>query len=236
MNKEELKIKIDNIIKLTFERLNYVYQNRREGKVGRKPLKNLPNCHSRLVFPCYAGNGHATRISEQELRFAFVETFIDYCDSQNLNLYYSVETPTKSQKYVGFASKKPDIAKNGEKGRSAEFDLVIYNEDINRVCLIEFKANNAGESDHKKDFLKLNNEDEGGGDVLRYFIELLPSYSETKNGTIHSLKEKLKKMDSNKGTYKAEFRCYALEGKSQRGKADNEKTGEDISDKFKHED
>ena len=228
MNREELKTTIDNIIKLTFERLNCVYQNRRE-KV--KPLKNLPNCRSRLVFPCYADNDHTTRISEQELRFAFVEAFNDYCDSQNLSLYYSVETPTRDS-YSGFSGKekKPTIDKDG---RSAEFDLVIYDEDMKRVCLVEFKANNADESDHEKDFVKLTNKVEGDSSVLRYFVEILSSYSDSKDGTVDSLK---KKLASNEGEFKAEFRCYALEGKSQRGKADNEKIGEDISDKFKDED
>ena len=74
--------------------------------------------------------------------------------------------------------------------------------------------------------MKLNNEVEGDSNVLRYFIEVLPSYDKK---TILSLKGKL---NANEGDNKAEFRCYALEGKSQRGKQDDEKRGEDISDKF----
>jgi hypothetical protein len=44
---------------------------------------------SRLIFPIYSGKQEETlRVSEQEARFAFVESI------QKSNLLYSVETPT----------------------------------------------------------------------------------------------------------------------------------------------
>lgn len=194
-----------------------------------------------LFFPAYYKKGEIkdTRISEQELRFAFVEEFNSYCEKNQIKLFYSIEAPTKDT-YSGFTD-EPIINHEKGKGRSAEFDLVIYDEDLNRECLIEFKANNASEIDHNKDFLKLNNKAEGEKDVLRYFIEIIKSYSEfdnDKNDTISSLKKKfdvtgLKKRilevcKTDIGDY-TQIRCYALKGKSSK-KTRNK--GEDISDKF----
>lgn len=226
MNKEELKEVIDAIINNTFTRLENVYLKHKEGfNNAGLPLEN----ESRLVFPAYYYDEKGekkvkgTRISEQELRFAFVEEFNSYCRENNKrvnnkNLFYSVETPTKDT-YSGF-SDDPKIDPNG---RSGEFDMVIYDENLTRGCLIEFKANNADEVDHKKDFLKLDNDEGDNESVLRYFIEIVKSYSDA---TIKSLKEK-------KFQYKGkqtEIRCFALEGKSSR-KIKNK--GEDISNKFK---
>lgn len=59
-------------------------------------LQNL-----KYKFPKYSGryrNGE-TRISEQELRFIFVEQFNKYCKNNSWNAYYSVETPTE-EKYI----------------------------------------------------------------------------------------------------------------------------------------
>jgi len=99
--------------------------------------------------------------------------------------------------------------------------MVIYDENLKRVCLIEFKANNADEVDHEKDFLKLKNEEKDDVNVLRYFIEIVKSY---RNDTIESLKGKFRF----KGKL-TEIRCFALEGKSRRN-IKNE--GEDISRMF----
>lgn len=214
MEKEVLKIHIEQIVEETFKTLANVYNNREPN--GFKKGK------SRLVFPSYYKDGEATetRISEQELRFAFVEVFNKYCDDNELNLFYSIETPTK-RKYINFSNdKKPQDDKDG---RSAEFDLVIFDENGERKCLIEFKANNADEHDHWKDFVKLNNENEGGEEVLRFFIEVIKSYTED---TIVSLKDKLK---HNEGDLKASFCCVALEGKSKHG---NRNPSEIITKKF----
>lgn len=210
MNAEELKPHIDKIIKLAFERVQYAYDNNKE----TEPTENSEH-KTRLVFPSYSHP--ETRKSEQELRFCFVEAFNDYVVKEKLPLYYSVETPTRD-KYSGFSKKTPQRDNNG---RSGEFDLVVFElEDgtMKRRCLIEFKANNAYHYEHKKDFVKLNNEQEWCNrnekekDVLlRYLIELIDGYDKR---TISSLKKKTKeiKKDTN-------FVCYSL-------------NGEDISDKI----
>jgi hypothetical protein len=222
MTTEELKKTIDNIITKTFTRLENVYLKHKERFSDTLPLSPSEN-ESRLVFPAYyydesgEKKPKGTRISEQELRFAFVEEFNYYCRENKINLYYSVETPTKNT-YSDFSS---DPKMNPE-GRSAEFDLVIYNENLNRVCLIEFKANNADWVDHKKDFLKLENEEKDNEDVLRYFIEIVKSHTDA---TINSLKK-------DKFKYRGKLtqvRCFSLEGKSRKKTI----SGEDISEKFK---
>lgn len=216
---------IEEIINRTFSRLGKAYESHREGI--NESLELVKETESRIVFPCYHNN--ETRISEQELRFVFVETFNTYSREKGLNLFYSIETPTRDT-YSGFANKKeePHAAQRekGEIGRSAEFDLVIYDENLNRIGLVEFKALNTDEHDHRKDFVKLDNEKEGNDGVLRYFIEVVKSYSEGTNGsTISSLRAK------NTFNKKSIFFCYALEGKSTRKKNLIIK-GEEISSKI----
>lgn len=221
MNNDEIKKVIDDVIENTFSRLETVYTHHKEGFDSNLSLPN--NNESRLVFPAYYydENGgkivKCPRISEQELRFAFVEAFNCYCREKEINLFYSVETPTKDT-YSGFSSKPIQ----DPEGRSGKFDMVIYDENLIRVCLIEFKANNADKVDHEKDFLKLDVDEKDNEYVLRYFIEIVKSYND---GTIKSLKE-------DKFIYRGkltQIRCYALEGESSR-KAKNQ--GEDISSKF----
>lgn len=216
---KELKKHMDEIVRLTFNQLDKAYRNQEVGNT------KFEKGDSRLVFPSFYKDKKATetRISEQELRFIFVEVFNAYCDLNNLEFYYSVETPTKDT-YINFAdsTKKP---KADASGRCAEFDLVIFDEYMNRRCLVEFKANNASEHDHEKDFVKLNNNNEGDNDVLRYFIEVIKSYS--KNGeksTINSLKKKILNVMGNVLYY-----CYALEGESKRS-SEGQTKGKDISD------
>ena len=221
MNKKELEKVMDSVISATFIRLSNVYKNHKEN-TNSSP-KTPTSEGSRLVFPMYGEHrDNSTRISEQELRFAFVESFNEYCNTNHLNLFYSVETPTRMKTYSGTSTKKPRND-DYEKGDSANFDLVILDEKLNRACLIEFKANNSDLNDHKKDLLKLNNINEGHENVLRYFIEVIKTYNDK---TLNSLRNKL--MENR--DLKAFFKCYALEGKSQRGKI--RKDGEDISDKI----
>ena len=200
---KNLKEVINEIITATFKRLNSVYKEHKEGEEcsGISPTSE----NSRLVFQMYGPHrGNETRISEQELRFAFVEEFYNYCNANNCNLFYSVETPTRD-KYSGSSNNdKGKDPQTNPKGRSGEFDLVIFNEKMERVCLIEFKANNSRYTQHKKDFKKLNNKEEGDASVLRFFIEIVKNYDAN---TIKSLN---KKLENNK-EIKAEFRCYSLE-------------------------
>lgn len=73
----DLEVIIKGLIDDAFKRLEYAYQHNREKIDGKSPSKGFVDLEhqteTRLVFPRYAKNG--TRISEQELRFAFVEAF-----------------------------------------------------------------------------------------------------------------------------------------------------------------
>lgn len=206
---EKLKSYIDEIIKLAFERVQYAYDNNKEVE----PTKNSEH-KTRLVFPSYSNK--KTRISEQELRFCFVEAFNEYVVKNEPTLYYSVETPTRD-KYSGFSKKTPQRDDNG---RSGEFDLVIFEleeGEMKRRCLIEFKANNADQKSHDKDFCKLNNENEYKEDVLlRYFIELINNYNDK---TIENLKNKTKDKIGNA----THFRCYSLENAEEISSKINQK-------------
>jgi hypothetical protein len=226
MTKEELKKTVKAVITDAFHRIEYAYQHQCEPSVEiPKIIDAERESKTRLIFPRYTkskkGKDGGTRISEQELRFAFVEAFIAYCDTNDIDdLYYSIETPT-SNRYVGFSAKsKISPQRNDTEGRSGEFDLVIFNKEndkLKRACLIEFKAKNAGEIDHWKDMLKLKEE---GEETLCYFIEVLKSYDE---GTKVSLcddkfgaffqKEEYKDY-ANNGVI-INVRCYALEGENE---------------------
>lgn len=202
MEKEGLKSHIEKIIEETFKTLEKAYNNREYKESDES--KGFKKEVTRLVFPSYYKDGKPTetRISEQELRFTFVEVFNKYCKKKKLNLFYSIETPTK-RKYINFS--KDQEPQEDKDGRSAEFDLVIFDESGERKCLIEFKANNADEHDHWKDFVKLNNEKEGDKEVLRYFIEIVKS---SNKGTYKNIHGKIKGNESI-------FRCYSLDGKGE---------------------
>lgn len=198
--KDDIKSVIDEIVKLTFSRLQEVYDHRQESSLSNNQSYIGKTGCSRLVFPMYGKHRHnETRVSEQELRFAFVETFNMVCDEKHLDLFYSVETPTSAGTYSGFSKGSP--RSDDSEGRSAEFDLVIHDKFLRRIALIEFKANNSDFNSHLKDFLKLNNPSEGNESVLRYFIEIVKS---SDSGTISSLRKKV----AGRGISK--FFCYNL--------------------------
>lgn len=139
---------------------------------------------TRLCFPKYSSG--KIRVSEQEFRFAFVESFIDYVITHNLDWRYAVEVPTEDNYYFSGES-GPEIAKEGERGRSASFDLLICDGVKSPLCIIEFKAENPEQSCYSKDYLKLMNKREGRAETLRYFIQLVKSHDD---GTILSIEEK----------------------------------------------
>lgn len=169
MDKEKIKNRVFQILYKTFNIIDEVYKYRREnvafyGHVG-----------SRLVFPRYSlkhknddKRGPITRISEQELRFAFVEQFNSLCKKNRWRFYYSVETPTDNR-FIVSKAKEPRVAKKGE-GSSGAFDLAIHNGKGERICWIEFKALMKPEKEFAKDFLKLNKEATNG---LGFFIHML---------------------------------------------------------------
>lgn len=157
MDKDKLHACICEIIDESFKRLAEIYKCNVAGKSSEV---------SRLIFPRYRVSDEL-RISEQELRFIFVEVFNQYCEENGVELLYSIETPSLDK----YDFKK--YPQSSENGQSAMFDLVIFDRCFTRRALIEFKANNADEKSHLKDIVKLNNPQEGPENVLRYFIEVL---------------------------------------------------------------
>ncbi len=185
---------IEDIIGKTFETIQdaYDYQTESNPKLDDPRRKKL----SRIIFP--RKRKEPIRVSEQELRFVFVEQLNNEIN-KGWDVYYSVETPTKDL-YSGFKNKKDTKPKRDEHGRSGEFDLVIFDNSLKRIALIEFKANNASLHEHKKDFVKLNNEKEGDENVLRYFIEITKTYENETLSNLHGKTEGNEHM----------FRCWSL--------------------------
>lgn len=126
---------IEEIICKTFKAVQdaYNYQKESNPKLGDPNRLKL----SQVVFP--QKRDKSTRISEQELRSIFVEQ-LNKKIHEGWDVYYSVETPTFGA-YKGF--RRGETPRQDESGRSGEFDLVIFNNQLERIALIEFKANNA---------------------------------------------------------------------------------------------
>lgn len=189
---------IEAVIKRTFETLQNVYDSQQEIFNGPK----LVDAGSRLLFP--RKRKEITRISEQELRFVFVEQLNKEIQT-GWDVYYSVETPTVGG-YVDFSTESPK--RDDKKGRSGCIDMVIHDSTGKRICMIEFKANNPKPSDYAKDFCKLNNE----GIDYGYFLQIVENYeSDTKSNIenkIESYKVQLESSKKNVFHY-----CYCLKKK-----------------------
>lgn len=143
-----------------FEALLDAYQDRSNGGI---------------LFPRYRSK--KLRISEQELRQQFIEEVRRTYPSW----YYSVETPTESCYDFQHGVEAT------EKGRSARFDLTLYDEQRHPKAFIEFKAHGrTTQPNYEKDFLKLV---QTNGDVCRLFVQLFEGFKEA---TLENLvKEKL---------------------------------------------
>lgn len=166
------------ILDKTFSVIDAVYQCNYES-AGTALIKNTG---SRIIFPSYRKG--EIRVSEQELRFVFVEQFNKYCDNNvDFDAFYSVETPTE-EKYVFSNKSDPHkvILDSDEKGKSAMVDLTIHSASGERICLMEFKSHNPEPFAYNKDFAKLNGERASG-----IFVQIL----ENANGrTIKSIRKK----------------------------------------------
>ena len=185
---EEIEKAVSVIIKKTFEKLVDIYSSHKE----HHDKEIIRGEKSRLIFPCYGEHrDNEVRVSEQKLRFAFVESFYEYCSEENhLDLFYSIETPTQS-KYSFIDKNKPHKCNENDddydSAKSASFDLVLYDNEMQRRAYIEFKANNASKVEHLKDLCKLS-KDPTNDNTLCYFIEIVKSHDDK---TIESLKQKL---------------------------------------------
>ena len=102
--------------------------------------------------------------------------------------FYSIETPTK-ECYKDFSSKEPKIIKDQSEdieGRSGNIDLTLYNSELKREHLIEFKFGNKDTC--RKDFLKLLCDDKQC--KTNYYINILETF---KDGTRINVEGKFKK-------------------------------------------
>lgn len=188
---------IENVIKEAFKVIKEVYKSQKEGTDEPIGVSG-----SRIIFPQTRKEG--IRVSEQELRFIFVEQLNQYLLSEsgkNWNIYYSVETPTKIE--YGFS--------NPDKKESGNIDLVIHDSKLNRIALIEFKAKNPKRQSYQKDFEKLTKEPDA---TCRYFIQLVEN---TKSNTVPNIineKVKLKNDIGNRwGDNSVYFICHSLVSK-----------------------
>ena len=206
---------IEKIISDTFSVITNVYKSQKESQP-----KNFIGLHSEsfIIFPQKAKddteNDGSDRISEQELRFIFIEQFNKSEEAKKNGLFYSIETPTRN--FYDFngvpqvVEREVHDEKKGQKGagRSANIDLVIYqkkDDTIKRIALIEFKAHNPDEKDYRKDICKLINE-ESESDCLKYFIQIINNGSDFndfrnlelkghKRNTLRSIQNKMKNPD-----------------------------------------
>lgn len=169
---ENHKKHIEEVIERTLSKLNSLYHRDGGG------LET-----TRLIFPRYWVTEEGkrvegeVRVSEQELRFMFVEELNKYCDAHpEWDVFYSVETPTSNSYRL-----------TGDGYQSGCIDLCIHDKDFKRVALIEFKALNPSAHDHAKDAFKLKHELEG---ELRYFIEIVKSHNcKTSDSIVRKLNE-----------------------------------------------
>jgi hypothetical protein len=176
---KEIKDRITVVLDRTFKVLDKCYEHNDEisGKA------NMQVSGSRLIFPCYSKtyrNGER-RISEQELRFVFIEQFNKYCEETGWDAYYSVETPTE-WKYRFSGEEKPHKT-DGDDGQSAMVDVCIHDKQGERICFLEFKAGNPEPFCYSKDLVKLAEEGK-----LGFFVQLLKSQNED---TWDSIKKKI---------------------------------------------
>jgi len=202
---QDLKNALKSVIVNTFKTIDEIYENR-NGEITNSN-------GSRLIFPCYSSqnitNQNQVRVSEQELRFVFIEEFCKYCDNNKLDYYYSIETPSQF-KYV-FSEKiesgKPLPRKadnNDESPVSARFDMAIHDKDRKIVALIEFKNNESDSDKYEKDFIKLHEEKENR---ICLFIDLIEA---SNSGTLkNGIKKRLSKIQTDCGgiTYIAHSMC-----------------------------
>ena len=166
------KNELENVIEQSFKEL-------RSGSTG-----------TRLVFPKYSG-GTKKRVSEQELRFVFVELLQPLL--KKYDYYYSVETPTED-KYQFSNKGKYCTPTASEDGQSASFDLTIKDSIGENIAIIEFKAKSASTHEYAKDLCKLWNPKEKS----KYFINLFEKIEKSTEKAFCNKLESLPKTSNEK--------------------------------------
>lgn len=149
----------------------------------------------RLIFPAKDLKGNPSRrVSEQELRFLFIEEFKKF----EPDLFYSVETPTSLKYEFGKPCEKLND-NDGITGTSGSLDMCVFQREKNqysRLLNIEFKHTNCAIENIGKDLLKLMKEEQNGA-----FIHLLDN---TDNGTLCNDNE------NKQGVFDKYLKCFEV--------------------------
>lgn len=170
MNNTETSI--DGIIKEAIESSFEILKELKNNGTSKK---------TRLIIP-QSGD----RVSEQELRFVFIEQIT--ADLEKNGFHYSIETPTT--KHYRFSSKTDKhLPPERDKGRCANFDLTILDGE-NTLAIVEFKSKSADPHSYAKDLCKLwNREERQGENTLRYFINVFETMDkDTKKSFVDKIK------------------------------------------------
>lgn len=168
MAKEDMNKKIVTLLKKVF---TYI-------------AKDIPKGKGHLRIPLDEDGNY--RVSEQDLRFAFVEKLLRCRGFRGV--FYAVDAPT-IYKYKFTENKRlldpVCVDEGGDRGRAVGIDLVLY-KGRERIALIEFKDNNASEHEYAKDFIKLSQEP--GDNLVRMLVEI---FRTSDDGTLKQVKRKL---------------------------------------------
>lgn len=183
MERREIEIVIETLATHAFEHLCLAYHNRSEGGV---------------IFPRYRNN--KLRVSEQEMRFAFVEELRRMFPQWS----YSIETPTQEKYYF-----KDDVPRvDPQMGQSAQFDLTIY-EGERILANIEFKAHNCPQKEMEKDFLKLTEDRKNDPNIARVFIHIFDTFT---TRTFNNVKKKVANCAGHQNVYRLYYSLQAYGG------------------------
>lgn len=176
--------KLENLIKQSLIELAKI-ANERDGK------KSVKEQTSKLIFPIYSSG--EKRVSEQEARLLFTR---ELENSKDFNGFYSIETPTTDLYKFSNQGDKEFEPKKGE-GKSASFDLTIYDTEFNRKHFIEFKNGNIDTI--KKDFLKLLCDNKNVKE--NYFVHIIERSDLSKRDTLKSIIKKYNEAIKNAKKY-----------------------------------
>ena len=174
-NYNDIETMMEALIERTKIIVNEAYMHHREFHAKTPLMEGKPS--TLLVFPRFFNSDNDkttgwTRISEQELRFAFVQAFHEYVCEHKCKYYYSVEPPTVDSytfSKVEDGKRKKIEPKIGE-GQSGNFDMAIYDENLKRVCLIEFKCGYVTPQAINEVKAKLTNKTELGENAQGYLV------------------------------------------------------------------
>jgi hypothetical protein len=177
-NYNDIETMMEALIERTKIIVNEAYMHHREFHAKTPLMEGKPS--TLLVFPRFFHGKEDettgwTRISEQELRFAFVQAFHEYVCEHKCKYYYSVEPPTVDSYTFSKVenNKRKKIDPIIGKGQSGNFDMAIYDENLKRVCLIEFKSGYVTPQAINEVKAKLTNKKELGEKTKCYLIYMV---------------------------------------------------------------